>query len=474
MRNPMTNIMRRFVAATIILVGILGVESTKLSAEESDSSILVRLTSIDPELLQYFPRWYVCESDIQAKIFNAFRVLGYRRDNLDQQRIVVTAQPVANAEDPFEILIVECGTERMTAQEMSTNLPNILSKLSEASRSYCYTEIPTTTPTSQPQAEAITSFLRPTNAAHSFTLSAFEQTLKIGKSGFWLSNILGTDQAGYHFWNAGEAKVVLQRPLYVNNDVSTNRAIPYLINARLGMGYRLTSDPTQGGVLSFIPSRRLDAGYGGKIVTALDFNMPFEPRFGVSVNAELPLEPVKASTQVDVTTYATSPIDDFRNIEVNPDDPSIIGNPVSTVNLLRSTGQVTFFYNLWLDPIRPENFFRFDLGVNYYEVREAAVILDENTRNTTLAIAGISGLNTWKPNEVGDWIYAKVEYRNQSTYPFGIDLQYANQTLLAHAYLPLFGQWLYLEAKYAQPLRGLRPYEREHMFMISPVLRLTL
>ncbi|HBB25697.1 MAG TPA: hypothetical protein DCZ59_05475, partial [Bacteroidetes bacterium] len=129
MRNPMTNIMRRFVAATIILIGILGVESTKLSAEESDSSILVRLTSIDPELLQYFPRWYVCESDIQAKIFNAFRVLGYRRDNLDQQRIVVTAQPVANAEDPFEILIVECGSERMTAQEMSTNLPNILSKL---------------------------------------------------------------------------------------------------------------------------------------------------------------------------------------------------------------------------------------------------------------------------------------------------------------------------------------------------------
>ncbi|MBU3699850.1 MAG: hypothetical protein FGM33_07555 [Candidatus Kapabacteria bacterium] len=473
MRKPMTNSIRRFVAVAALLIGILGVESTKLSAEESDSLVMVRLTSIDPELLQYFPRWYVCESDIQAKIFNAFRVLGYRRDNLDQQRIVVTAQPVANSEDPFEILIVECGTERMTAQEMSTNIPNILSKLSESARAYCYTDIPTTTPSSQPQTEAITSFLRPTNAAHSFTLSAFEQTLKIGKSGFWLSNVLGTDQAGYHFWNAGEAKVLLQRPLYVNDDVATNRAIPYLINARLGMGYRLTSDPRQGGVLSFIPARRIDAGYGGKIVTALDFNMPFHPQFGVSVNAELPLEPVKATTEVDITTYAATPIDDFRTIEVNPDDPSLVGNPVSTVNLLRSTGQVTFFYNLWLDPIRPENFFRFDLGVNYVEVREAAV-MRTNDGITTLAINGISGLNTWKPNELGDWIYAKVEYRNQSTYPFGIDLQYANQTLLAHAYLPLFGQWLYLEAKYAQPLRGLRPFEREHMFMISPVLRLTL
>ena len=36
----------------------------------------------------------------------------------------------------------------------------------------------------------------------------------------------------------------------------------------------------------------------------------------------------------------------------------------------------------------------------------------------------------------------------------------------------LLGQWLYIEGKYATPLRGLRPFEREHVFMISPVLRL--
>ena len=473
MQTSMTNIMRRFIIATVALLSLFGSSATTVFAQEADSAVYTRLTSIDPELLQYFPRWFICESDIQAKIFNAFRVLGYRRENLDQQKIVVTAQPVANSEDPFEILIVECGTEKMTSQEMSSNIPNILSRLAEVSRPYCYTEIPTTVPASQPQSEAITSFLRPNNAAHSFTLSAFEQTLKIGKSGFWLSNIMGTDQTGYHFWNAGEAKVLLQRPLYVNDDPETRRAIPYLINARMGMGYRMTSDPRQSGILSFIPARRLDAGYGGKIVTALDFNMPFNPRFGLSVNAELPLEPVKASTQVDTTTYASTPID-FDTRFINVDNPLIVGNPVSTVNLLRATGQVTMFYNMWLDETRPENFFRFDLGVNYYEVREAAVLADTSTGYTTLAIQGISGLQTWKPNELGDWIYAKVEYRNQSTYPFGIDLQYANQTLMAHAYVPLFGQWLYLEAKYAQPLRGLRPFEREHVFMISPVLRLTL
>jgi hypothetical protein len=213
--------MKKIIYRTIFLISLVSVflisGTSAAKAQESDSSVYARLTSIDPELLQYFPRWYVCESDLQAKIFNAFRVLGYRRDRLDQQKIMVTAQPVANAEDPYEILIVECGLERMTAQEMSSNLPNILSKLSERTRQYCYSEIPTTTPASLPQTEAIVSFLQPTNVNHSFMLSAFEQSLKLGKSGFWVKNIMGTDQVGYHFWNAGEAKVVLQRPLYINS-----------------------------------------------------------------------------------------------------------------------------------------------------------------------------------------------------------------------------------------------------------------
>lgn len=470
MTMNMKNITYRSIAVFAFFAMFLIGETSEAKAQETDSSIFVRLTSIDPELLQYFPRWYVCESDLQAKVFNAFRVLGYRRERLDQQKITVTAQPVANAEDPYEILIVECGTERMTAQEMSANLPNILQKLSDRMRPYCYTEIPTTIPASQPQAEAIVSFLQPTNVNHAFTLSAFEQSLKLGKSGFWLKNVTGTDQVGYHFWNAGESKVLLQRPLYVNDDVDSRRAIPYLLNARLGFGYRLTSNPTEQTILNFIPARKLDAGYGGKFIGALDFNMPFAPQFGISINAEMPLVPIKNSENVDTTTYVLNAVGD-REILLDEtyDNKQVVMN---TVNLLRSTGQVTLFYNWWLDDQKPENFFRFDAGLNYFEVREAAAVLDNNSRSY-FAVDGVSGLNLWKPNEFADWIYLKAEYRNQSTFPFGISVQLANQSLLAHAYIPILGQWLYLEGKYNTILRDVRPFERGTMFMISPVLRLT-
>ncbi|MBM4179355.1 MAG: hypothetical protein FJ211_08500 [Ignavibacteria bacterium] len=468
----MKNIINRSILVFGFLMMFLISGPSSATAQESDSSVYVRLTSIDPELLQYFPRWYVCESDLQAKIFNAFRVLGYRRDRLDQQKIMVTAQPVANAEDPYEVLIVECGQERMTSQEMSANLPNILSKLSERARQYCYTDIPTTVPASQPQAEAIVSFLQPTNVNHSFLLSAFEQSLKLGKSGFWVKNVMGTDQVGYHFWNAGEAKVVLQRPLYVNDDPESRRAIPYLLNARLGFGYRLTSNPNESSVLNFIPSRKLDAGYGGKFVGALDFNMPFAPQFGLSINAELPLVPVKLTESIDTSTYVMNAIDADREGNITFDDrydeKQVLKN---TANLIRATGQVTFFYNLWLDDRKPENFFRFDAGLNYYEIRETAV-MNDGTRSY-LALDGIGGLNLWKPNEFADWLFLKAEYRNQSTFPFGISMQYANQSLLAHAYIPILGQWLYLEGKYNTILRDVRPFERGTMFMISPVLRLT-
>ena len=309
--------------------------------------------------------------------------------------------------------------------------------------------------------------MHPTNVNHSFTLSAFEQTLKVGNSGFWLSNTMGTDQAGYHFWNAGEAKVTLQRPLYVNDDASTRRAIPYLMNAKLGFGYRLSSNPDNGSLLDFIPGRRLDAGYGGKFVGALDFHMPFHPEFGIGVNMELPLRAVQASQSVDITTYVLNDIGSRRITA-----PTYDSDPIATVNLLRSTGQVTMFYNWWVDQQHPENFFRLDMGLNYYEIREAGMFRDSSDSFNYLGIEGVRGLNTWKPNEIGDWIYAKLEYRNQSTFPFGASLQYSNQILLAHAYIPLLGQWLYIEGKYATPLRGVRPFEREHVFMISPVLRL--
>jgi hypothetical protein len=142
--------------------------------------------------------------------------------------------------------------------------------------------------------------------------------------------------------------------------------------------------------------------------------------------------------------------------------------------MLRATGQLTAFYNVWLDPKSPENFFRFDAGINYNEVREVYAYRDTKSAQTKIAFDNMTGLKTYKPSEFGDWIYLKAEYRSQSNYPFGMSMQYSNQILLSKIYLPLIGNWLYVEGKYSTPLRNTRPYEIGNFFMISPVLRITI
>jgi len=443
------------------------------SAQTFADTALTALKTIDPEILQYFPRWRVCEPDLQFQIRQSFALMGYPKVNLDDKAIVVTAAPVKEGEQgqDFELILIECGSERMVASEISSNMKRLAQRIADGKRPYCYSEIPPSAPPSAPQIAEIINFMEPTNVTHSFTLSAFEQTLKIGTSGFWLKASLGTDQIGYTFWSSGEGRVFLQRPLYENSDPGTRKAIPYLINARLGFGYRMTGSlDGQSRLLDFIPGRKLDGSAGGKLVGGLDFYMPFHPQFGLGINVELPLQSISAERSVDASTYFVT---DIGNRRITA--PSYAVDPYATATILRSTGQVTLFYNLWLDRKKPENFFRFDAGISYAEVQEAGVFRDTTIvgfNNIFLARNGVNGLVTWKPNEALDWIYAKIEYRNQAAFPFGISMQLSNQILLARAYVPIFGDWFYLEGRYSTPLRDARPFEIKNFFMFSPVLRL--
>jgi hypothetical protein len=61
--------------------------------------------------------------------------------------------------------------------------------------------------------------------------------------------VFGNDDAGYHFWSSGQASVQLQRPLYLNPDVQTNRAIPYLLDIFLGWGYRMEAGINPNGTI---------------------------------------------------------------------------------------------------------------------------------------------------------------------------------------------------------------------------------
>jgi len=455
----------------VAVLCMMAVGSTTVVAQSKADEAITALKTIDPEILQYFPRWRVCEPDLQIQIRQTFALMGYDKSKLDQQNIVITCAPLrTDLEEPeYDLILIECGTEQMVAAEIQANMKKLSYRISNPKRPYCYQDIPPSDPPTPPQVAQIIDYMRPTNVNNAFTLSAFEQTLKIGKTGFWINSSIGTDQVGYTYWSSGEGRITLQRPLYQNLDNATRRAIPYLINARFGFGYRMTGGlDGQNKILDFIPGRQLNAGAGGKIVGGLDFHMPFHPQAGLSVNLELPLSGIDASSTIDSTTYAVMPLGIRPPIAVGVD-----GDVVATAALLRSTGQVTVFYNWWLDEQAPENFFRFDAGISYAEVRQAAMMTDLNDPLTRfLAFDGVLGLNTWRPVEALDWVYFKAEYRNENAFPFGVSLQYSNQILLGRAYLPVLGDWLYVEGRYATPLRDARPFELTNFFMISPVLRL--
>jgi hypothetical protein len=259
--------------------------------------------------------------------------------------------------------------------------------------------------------------------------------------------------------SSGEAKVVIQHPLYVNEDEATKNYIPNLLNFHVGMGYRFKD--TSNGIASFIPTRTMNAAYGGKGVFGFDFHAPFEPNFGISFHAEVPMQGIDTSKSIEAATYATY----FKDNPVSPRDRLTIAP------LLRITGNAGVFYNWWLEPGKFEHYVRFDLGINYTEVKEASVVKNENGYFLN---DRVKGTNLFHPTEFMDWIYAKIEFRNQSTFPFGLSAQFSNQIFLSRVYLPLIGSWLYLDARYSIPLRSENRVFDKSIFMISPVLRLNI
>lgn len=482
--------MNRILLSILIVASAFGV--TFKSAAQSDPEMkkyVGMLSNIDPEMRKYFPRWKICEPDLQFQIYKTFELAGLPKYKLNIQDIEVLAAPRLYPEDPFEVLMVTCGDTSMNSRQVDVEMPKLLEYLSgetpyrrqsralDGERDYCYVEIPPEVPVNNTQAQAIQDYFKPTNVGQSITLSLFEQSLKIGDTDFWLLSKVGTDEIGYQFWSAGEAKIMLKRPLYTNLDVATHGRIPNLINAYLGGAYRINAGlEGNNSILSWIPDRILNGTPGGKMIGGLDVHMPFHPQAGLHLNVELPFQTVEENSidYINYGKYKPSYVDaerlDPEKTEQN--DKRVLNGNVAPI--MKASGQITAFYNLWIQQKgNTENFFRFDLGISYAEIEEYAIINNLGD-STYISNKGIENLMTYKPDEFADWLYAKVEYRNQSTYPFSVSLQYSNQIMTARAYMPLFGNWFYLEGKFSQVLRDTNPFEVGSFFMISPVLRITI
>lgn len=474
----------------VLIIAILSFWTVLDIQAQSRKDIIDSLTTIDPEIRKYFPRWKICEPDLQIQIYQAFKLIGFPADLLNKTKIEVLSAPRPDPYMPFDILLIKCGEATLNSAEISSNFSNDFYNIIAGEsffaraknppsselrvRDYCYVEIPPETPLSTTEAEAVVNFLRPSDVDHAFSVSLFDQSLKFGKSGFWISNVIGNDESGYPFWNAGESKVILQRPLYVNNDPKTSKAIPFLIDMYLGGAYKITSGINPSGtILNWVPARKLNMGPGGKMVAGFDFSMPFHPQFGIHFNMELPLQELRR-TGMDPRDYSFTEV--TEDVDFDPDSPEYgIYNVEGVINMLRGTGQASFFYYWWpgLNNRNFDNFIRVDLGMNYTEVRQLAHYWDSENLVHMMTPNGVTGLNTYKPSEFADWFYAKLEYRNSAYWPFGMSVQYSNQIMLGRIYVPLVN-WLYLEAKVATPLRTVRPFENKVFFMVSPVIRLTI
>jgi hypothetical protein len=466
-----------------ILCSLNVVVNAQLTAKEQ--AMVNALETLDNDIVKYFPRWKVCEPNLQIHIYEAFNSAGFDKELLNRSNIEVLAAP--GDFDPeygnYQILLVSCGDASMSPSQLATYFtPKLRKELSGeysfsgsgSGRTYCFKEIPSEVPVSTYQAEAIISYMQPNDVTHAITLSLFEQNLKVGETGFWLKSFFGNDEAGYPFCSSGQAGVVLQRPLYINKDMGTNRAIPYLMNFYFGGGYRTTMGlNNENTMFNWLPNRVLNGSQSGDFIFGINFHLPVLPQLGVSVHARMPVKSPK-TTSVEGWRWGSINIDELigdSDREIYSEDGKTITHIVPAMH---SSGKISLFYNWWLNKRNPENYIRFDVGIGYVETREMAMYKDSDSL-IYITTDNIVGLKSYRPTEGLDRLYLKVEYRNQATWPFGVSAQISNQTFLGNIWVPILGNWLLIEMKYSTVLRDvLRPYELKNFLMFSPVIRITI
>lgn len=502
--------MTKYITLAVVFVALtvssLAQGLTESEIRQNRNAAISALTTIDENLVGYFPRWKLCEPDLSIKLKHVFKLYNMRpEDERGEIRITAAPKPLDDPAKPFDLLLIQWGRfsnsesavsptgsaplyVTLNSQDIRSKLPpslrDVLSGAKDMqgyepefpTRSYCYFALETRDEPTEEEIREMVNFFQPTSKNHAITISVFEQALKLGQGGSqtWVNLQLGTDQIGLPFWSSGEGRILVRQIPIPNRNPDNNAALPSILALKLGLGYRVTAGlPGDNAMLNFVASRHLDAGPGGKVVAGFELNMPGMEAFGVGVNAELPLRGLTDNTTFhNIESYFThqNPFPG-RLLEADYMD--------STAFLLRNTGQVTAFYNWWPSTSNHSNFFRFDAGINYTEVAEAAILRLDVVEEGLALTRSAKGLRFYKPAEVLDWIYLKAEYFNQSGRPFGMSAQFSNQMLLTRVFVPVVGNWLYLEAKYAQNMRSnkeiaARPFDIQSFFMFSPVIRLSL
>lgn len=440
------------------------------------------LTTLDPEIERYLPRWRVLESDLKIKIAHYFNITGVPVRESDSMIVTATfPDPETNKQELLSLRVGESsaatisGTERLR-NELGAKLYDDIMR-----RDYQHTVIEPAIPLTENVRDRMPNVFYPGTARQFVAISAFRQTVQLGKSGARIEHMLGNDEIGYHFWTSGQGRAWVHYPIIPLTDPDMRaRGVPDIFTIDLGIAYRMKfGSPEDDAIADVISPRLLNGAIGPKAYSRFEFRLPMINDVGFSLNSEVPFSKMESPTAVLVDNGFV------RSFELRPrQDDTVQG-----AYFLRTVAQGAVFWENWIGGDDSyEHFFRISLGVSYQEVAHAIVgDIDELGQFVPLSVPNgqspyfrnasaiqYDGLS--HPTEFEDWLYAKVDYLNQSGFPFGLSAQLSNRNLLLSGFIPVLRNWLFIEAKYSTPvLRDApAPWEYPTFFMISPVLRFEL
>lgn len=475
------------VGAALIVAGLLFPTASSVAQPPTTNDLrenVEDMTRLDPDLEKYMPRWKILEADLKIKLATIFRGYGYSVSEGDSMIVVASfVQPGR----PQELLTIRIGDSSRNAvisgsRKLQSDLGDGLYR-QLLLRNYAHAVIEPARPVTSKDPERVPDVLNPVNSRQFIAVSAFKQTVQLGTTGARVEHMLGNDEIGYHFWASGQGKAALKYPIIeLDNGELRSKGVPDILTVMLGAGYRLKFGGPEDSFLSgTIPSRLLNGSLGGKAIARVDYRPPVfwlstNSIFGMSLNTEVPfgkLEQRGFDPDKSVVWF-TEPIVKRGAL---PDTGK-------AAYFLRNVVQGTVFWETWLNDY--EHFFRFSIGMSYQDyargflgfVDGAGKFVAHSKKNASVfasdaTVVSYENGNIIHPTTFEDWALFKVDYLNQSGFPFGLSAQLANQNLMISGFIPLFPNWLFIEAKYSTPLLREQPapWEQRHFFMISPILR---
>ena len=444
------------------------------------------LNTIDPDIGRYFPSWRIQEADLKVKLALYFRSMGVPVKTNDT--ITVTASFEDETGGGQDLLQIRAGSypgaliNSRQAIESSLGL-DLYNQILD--RKYAHSMIEPAKPITATGTERVPSVFYPTNANQFVAISAFRQAVQIGTTGARLEHLIGSDEIGYPFWSGGQGKALVDYPIIrQDNEELRANGVPDPFKFSLGIGYRLKfGQPGESSLSDLFSPRKLNGAIGAKAIVKAEYRLPQVNDIGIALYTELPFNKRVGTEQVKGDGEVVWTADTLR---------LRARTPVRTAYFSRTVAQGSLFWETWM--ANYQHYLKFAVGISYQEFTRGSMTLFDDyldpdgihtwtkdggpgkNANPEGLANGVEYNGLFHPTEVEDWIYAKIEYLNQSDFPFGASAQLANRNLLVTGFVPVVPNWLFLQAKYSTPILRdeAAPWEHNSMIVISPVIRFML